>query len=367
MSRSILCSFILLIAFALPGICQDPPDVPATPKAYATYAELFDAFDAKRQVLITKMDRLREKETVKPEEMKAVEDEMRTLDAAYADALDVYIQGHPKADDLMPARFELAVALSRNEDKLEKAITAADDFLKNHADSELVADVRFIKAQTLFRLPGREKDALAALDEFIEKHADRQEADACRMMRVRTLLFLDRVEAAKKSLDALLKSDRAKEDPEAEEFLQVQRDNLDWVDRKLPDFSLADLKGTVHKTAEYEGKPTLLLIWDTNSGACLGELPYVQDAYKRFGEKMNFLSISVNEAKPALEQWLDRNPDAVKFPTVWVDRDEENSIVKKLDVSLIPFLILVGSDSKIYRYDVRSDDMLRYAATLTGE
>ncbi|MCA8914520.1 MAG: redoxin domain-containing protein [Planctomycetes bacterium] len=367
MSRTILCSFILLLLFAVPGVSQDPPKVPDAPKAYATYAELFDAFDAKRQVLLTRMDRLREKETVKPDEMQAVEDELRELDGSYADALDVYIQGHPKADDLMPARFELAVALSRNEGKLEQAVTAADDFLANHADSELVADVRFIKAQTLFRLPGKEKLALAALDEFIDKHGDRQEADACRMMRVRLLLFMDKVADAKNSLDALIKSERAKDDPQAKEFLQVQRNNLDWVDRKLPDFSLSDLKGTLRKADDYEGKPTLLLIWDTNSGACLGELPYVQDAYKQFSDKMNFLSISVNEAKPALEQWLDRNAEAVKFPTVWIDRDEENSLVKKLDVSLIPFLVLVGSNGKIFRYDVRSDDMLRYAAILTGE
>jgi peroxiredoxin len=357
---------ILLLFLAVPGVSQDPPKPTERPKAYATYAELFDDFDAQRQVLTTKIDRLREQPTVKPDEMKAVEQEMIALDGKYADALDVYIRSHPKADDLMPARFELTVAQSRIEDRLEKAVTAADDFISNHADSELLPDVRFIRAQTLFRLTGREKDALAALDEFIKEHAERQEADVCRMMRVRVLLFMDKVSDAKSSLDALIKSDRAKEDDAAKEFLQGQRDNLDWIGRKLPDFSLADLKGTMHKTADYEGKPTLLLVWDTNSGACLGELPYVQEAHKRFGEKMNFLGISVNEAKPALEQWLDRNPEAVKFPTVWIDRDEENSLVKKLDVSLIPFLVLVGSDGKIYRYDVRSDDMLRYAQMLAG-
>src|SRR5690606_29983161 len=107
-----------------------------------------------------------------------------------------------------------------------------------------------------------ESEALAALDEFIEKHPDRQEIDASRMMRVRVLLFLDKVTEARRSLDALLKSDRVKDDKEAEEFLRGQLENLDWIGRKLPDFKLADLTGQVRSSADYEGKPTLLFVWD---------------------------------------------------------------------------------------------------------
>jgi peroxiredoxin len=267
----------------------------------------------------------------------------------------------------MPARFELAIATSRLEDRLEQSIIAADDFLKNHADSELAPDMRFVRAQTLFRIKGREKDALAALDDFLARHEDRQEADTVRMMRIRTLLFLDKVGDARSSLQALLGTKHVKDDPEAKEFLEGQLANLGWIGREMPAFSLMDVKGQTRASADYAGKPMLLLVWDSTSGACLDELPFVQDAHTRFGDKINFLSISVNESKPALDQWLDRNPDAVKFPTVWMDRDEANTLVKKLDVSLIPFLVLVDAKGKVYRYDVRSDDMLRYAEMLAGQ
>lgn len=366
MPRQLLLSTLLLtICFAAKGVCQHAPSEPEPPaKGYATYDELFGDFEKQREVLFTRMDRLREQETAKPEEMQAIESELRKLDGRYADALDTYIQGHPAAKDLMPARFELAVALSRIDDKLERAILAADDFLKNHADAELAPDVRFLKGQTMFRLEGREKDALAALDEFIEKHPERQEADSARMMRVRTLLFLDRPAEARRTLETLLKSGRVKNDEDAEQFLRNQLENLDWIGKRLPAFKLADLAGQVRSDTDYEGKPTLVFVWDSNSTACLGELPFVQEAFKRHKDKLNFLGISVNESKPALEQWLARNPEAVSFSTVWIDRDEENSLVKKLSVTLIPFLVLVDSDGKIFRYDVRSDDMLRYTAML---
>jgi hypothetical protein len=55
----------------------------------------------------------------------------------------------------------------------------------------------------------------------------------------------------------------------------------------------------------------------------------------------------------------------VKFKNVWIAREAENTLVRKLSVSLIPFNVLVDRDGKIYRYDVRSDDMLRYAELLT--
>lgn len=368
MFRIIICSALLLVSsVAVVGGQQAPSNSSEEKKVYDTYNALFDDFGAKREVLLTKMDRLRQRESVKPEEFKAVEDEMKALDVKYGNALEGYIAENPTAKDLMSARFELTVTFSRIDEKLEQSVKVADVFIKNHSDSELVADVYFIKAQTLLRLQGRESDALEALDTFIKLYPDRQDADPARMMRVRTLLFMDRVTDARRSLEVLIKTDRVKEDKEAKEYLQTQLDNIDWIGRDLPAFTAPDIKGELHKTADYQGKPTLIFVWDTNSSACLGELPFVQQAHKQLADKMNFLSISVNESKPALEQWLDKNPDAIKFPTVWFDRDTENTLVKKLDVSLIPFLVLVDTAGKIYRYDVRSDDMLRYAAKLTGE
>lgn len=362
----IAASFILIAVCFAVSLAQDPPTT-EQPRAYATYEALFDDFDTQRKVLLTKWDRLRAQENVKPEQMQAIEDELKSLDGRYSDALDKYIKANPGAGDLMPARFELAVATSRLEDRLDQSIAAADDFLKNHEDADLAADVRFLRGQTLFRVKGREQDALAALDDFIKRHPERQEADTSRMMRVRVLLFLDKVSEARSSLESILKSERVKKDEEARAYLQGQLNNLDWIGRELPVFSLVDVKGETRKSADYAGKPMLLLAWDSTSGACLGELPFVQEAYTRYSDKINFLGISVNESKPALDQWLERNPDAIKFPTVWIDRDEQNTLVKKLDLSLIPFLVLVDAEGKIYRYDVRSDDMLRYAEKLAGQ
>ncbi len=363
----LVCLAFALLAFApLVSTAQEQPPAPDTPKVkeYATYDALFDDFDKRRKVLITQFERLQQKERVEPNELRKAEGELMALDREYAGALRQYIDNHTGAKDLMPARFENAVTLSRLEDRLQDAVKAADEFLKNHADSDLAPDARFVKAQTLFRMPGNEDAALVALEQFIEKHPERQDANAARMMRVRTLLFLDRVADAKRALDMLIRSDKVKADEDARAFLQGQLDALDWIGRDMPAFSIKDVDGKSLASTDWVDKPYLVFVWDTTSAPCLGELPFVQEVHKRHGEKMPVLGISVNESKPAFEQWLGRNPDAIKFRSVWMDRVEEGTLIKKLSVSVIPFNVLVDAKGKVYRYDVRSDDLMRYAARL---
>jgi peroxiredoxin/TolA-binding protein len=365
MLRLSICIVCLALAAQLQVSAQQAPPTENKPKVYESYEKLFDDFDKRRGVLITRYERLQEAERVEPAELQRVEGQMKDLDKEYTAALRAFVDANPNSRDAMPARFEIAVTFSRLEDDLDKAVLAANEFIEKHADSELVPDARFLKAQTLFRIAGREADALAALEAFIEEHPEREDVPACRMMRVRALLFLNRVDDAKRSLRVLLDSESVKDDEDAEEFLKTQLNNLDWVGRELPDFELAAIGGDKVSRAEFAGKPILLTFYDSTSPACLGELPFIQEAHKRFGEKLNFLGVSVNESRTAFEQWLERNNDKVKFKNVWIAREAENTLVRKLSVSLIPFNVLVDRDGKIYRYDVRSDDMLRYAELLT--
>lgn len=367
MMRHLLFSGLVFL-FAAPAVLvtaqEAPREAPAV-KTYEKYDALFDDFDARRRVLVTRFERLQQKERVDPDELRRAEAELIALDREYAAALRLYVDGHAGAKDLMPARFELLVTLSRLEDRLADAVATADEFIKNHPDADLLPDARFVKGQSLFRIQGREADALEALEVFIEKHGERQDADAARMMRVRTLLFLDKVADARRSLDALLKADRVKGNAEAKAFLQAQIDALDWIGRDMPRVDLKDADGKPLQSADFAGKPWLLFVWDTTSSACMGELPFVLEMHQRHSEKMGVLGISVNESQAAFEQWLARNSETMKFRNGWLDREAEGTVIKRLAVSVIPFNVLVDANGKVYRYDVRSDDLLRYAARLT--
>jgi tetratricopeptide (TPR) repeat protein len=359
-------TLVLLLTFLLIGATQAQQAPPAEdkPKVFASYDELFDDFSKRREVLVTRYERLVESPRVEPAEIDRVEADMRALDREYARALRAYVDANPDAADAMFARYEIVVTWSRLDDRLEQAIAAADEFIERHSDAELVPDARFLKAQTLFRIPGREREALASLDQFLELHDDRPEAPAVRMMRVRTLLFMDRVGDARRALRALLETTEVKEDEDAEEFLRGQLNTLDWIGRELPAFTAQTIGGEGVSNSDLRGKPLLLVIYDSTSPACLGELPYIEQAMERFGEKINVLGVSINESRTAFEQWLERNSERIKFRNIWIDREQEGTLLRRLDVTLIPFNVLVDAEGRIYRYDVRSDDMLRYAELL---
>ena len=71
--------------------------------------------------------------------------------------------------------------------------------------------------------------------------------------------------------------------------------------------------------------------------------------------------------RTAGEEWVERVVDEVDFRNAWLDRDGGRTLSCKLDLRLMPFSVRVGADGKIYRYDVHSDDLLRYAKIMLKE
>lgn len=358
MIAAVMAALLLVLGPAEVLVAQDAPKA----EEFATYNALFEEFGKRREVVLTKLERLYQQKEPPVEEVRKLEDELRKIDLNYAQALARYIKGHADAADLEYARYELAVTLSKFEEKLEDAIKAAEEFLAAHAKSELAPAIKFVRAQSLYRIAGRETDAVKALEAFIAEHPDVQEADFARMMRVRALLFSDKVDDARAALGDLLKLDKVKSDADARAFIQRQLDDLDWIGRELPKFALVDAENKPLSSDDLKGKPALVFVWDSTSGVCLEEVGFVKAVHDKHKDKLRVLGFSINESKPALEQWLKRNDTG--FSHVWEERTKEGGFIKRLDVRNIPFSVLVDKDGKVFRYDVRSDELMRYAALL---
>ncbi len=359
-------TMMAVLMLAAPGSlsmrAQDAPKGEAA-RELDSYEAVFEEFGKRYEVQQTKLDRLAKDENASPQERQAVFDEIRKIDIEYVAALQRYIQRFPNAKDLEPARYEIVITLSRHEDRLSDAVRAADDYLKEHAGSERAKDVQFARAQSLTRTPGREEEALKALDSFIGAWPGAEESDFARTMRVRVLLFMDRTQEAEEALRQMLKLDKVKKSAEAQQFIDRQLDDMDWIGRELPKFTLSTLDNKALSNEDFKGKPMLIFIWDSNSSVCLEELGFVKaawDKYKDLG--LNILGISVNESRPALEQYLKRAPTG--FANTWMDRAAEGTLIKRLDVTAIPFNVLVDSQGRVYRYDVRSDELMRYVTRM---
>lgn len=363
LSIAALCVLVLTAAVSLAQEAAPPAGGAETPGERNSYSAIFEEFGKRYEVQQTRLDRLAKQEKSTPEERQAIFAEIKQIDDEYVAALSRYIEKNPNAADLEPARYEVVLTLSRQEEKLDLAVKSADSYIELHAGSDRIKDIKFARAQCLARIASREDDALKALDAFIAEFGTSDEADFARTMRIRMLLFIDRTEDAQASLTALLKLDKVRKNPEAKGFIEDQLDDLDWIGRELPKFALSTIDNKAIGNDDFTGKPMLVFFWDSNSGVCLEELGFVKAAYDKY-HALGFavLGISVNESKPALEQWLKRN--ASGFDNAWESRNAEGTLAKRLDVSAIPFNVLVDSKGKIYRYDVRSDELMRYAARM---
>lgn len=66
--------------------------------------------------------------------------------------------------------------------------------------------------------------------------------------------------------------------------------------KKLPDFKLKELSGIEISLDQLLGKPTLINFWATYCGPCIAEMPQLSRLKEKYKDKMNFISITENNA-----------------------------------------------------------------------
>jgi thiol-disulfide isomerase/thioredoxin len=71
--------------------------------------------------------------------------------------------------------------------------------------------------------------------------------------------------------------------------------SLSAAGETAPDLELRDLKGGVHRLAEYRGKPVVLNFWATWCVPCAAEMPLLNEMQERYRGKAVFLAASVDD------------------------------------------------------------------------
>lgn len=85
---------------------------------------------------------------------------------------------------------------------------------------------------------------------------------------------------------------------ESEEFkFEYKQDSTFLLlNQKLPAFKLKDLDGQEISLADLLGKPTVINLWATWCGPCIAEMPQLSRLKERYKDKVNFISITENDA-----------------------------------------------------------------------
>ena len=62
-----------------------------------------------------------------------------------------------------------------------------------------------------------------------------------------------------------------------------------------PDFVMLDIDGNEINFSEFKGKPVVINFWATWCGPCKREMPFFDEAYKEFGDEIEFIMLNVPE------------------------------------------------------------------------
>ena len=126
-----------------------------------------------------------------------------------------------------------------------------------------------------------------------------------------------------------------------------------------PDFKVYNSDGTEITFSKKIGKPVIINFWATWCGPCKSEMPYFEEAYKKYGDKIEFMMINptdgANDTNESVDKFLEEY--GYSFP---VYRDYDSDAVSVYGVTAFPTTFLVDKNGYfIGGYEgVMTEDML---------
>ncbi len=141
---------------------------------------------------------------------------------------------------------------------------------------------------------------------------------------------------------------------------------LDKVGKPAPSFEAQDLSGKAIRMESLKGKFVLVDFWATWCAPCVGELPKLQEAYRKFHDAgFEILSVSLDDTRTAVTDFV----KVRRLPWPQLHNGTAGAdLVDAFGISSIPASYLVDPSGKIVRLDLRGttlDTTLAQAMTTT--
>lgn len=127
-----------------------------------------------------------------------------------------------------------------------------------------------------------------------------------------------------------------------------------------PDFESTDATGKSIRLSDFKGQYVLLDFWASWCGPCRREIPYIQAAHRKYGERLTILSVSLDDKKDAwlqAVQTLDMPWHHVCDLKAW-----GSDAAVKYDVNAIPKTFLIGPDGLLIATGLRGEALERTLA-----
>ncbi len=116
-----------------------------------------------------------------------------------------------------------------------------------------------------------------------------------------------------------------------------------------PDFTVYDIDGKGVKLSDMKGKPTIVNFWASWCGPCKMEMPDFEEAYKKYGDKMNFMMVNLtdgaSETMKSAKKYIDSQ--GYTFPVYY---DTESMAAYNYSVYSIPMTCFIDAEGSFVAY-----------------
>ncbi len=120
---------------------------------------------------------------------------------------------------------------------------------------------------------------------------------------------------------------------------------------QAPDFTVYDESGVAHKLSDFKGKPVILNFWASWCGPCKSEMPDFNEAYKTYGEEINFLMVNCtdgySETVESAGGFIKEN--GFTFPVYY---DTSSEAAYAYNISSIPATYFIDSNGNVVTHNI---------------
>lgn len=148
-----------------------------------------------------------------------------------------------------------------------------------------------------------------------------------------------------------------------EEIPPTSNSALELEGSRVPEFTVRDKNGLDKTDADFSDKPMLIVEWASWCPDCQQQLPVVQEVYKKYGDKVNFVMINLSdpniEPKEQADQYIKR--EGFSFPYYY---DNGQQAADSLKVQSIPTMYFVDKEQNVKKVVIRFQDEASMEAQL---